>query len=90
VVAELTPSFDSAGAVIGNSLGIAVFVAALVLLIRRRRSGARVSAWAWALCILSVSYRGIFVPIGPILALATIYSTRPHLRPTNDAAATPL
>lgn len=69
------PRFDSTGAAVGNTIFIGVFVAALVLLARRRRSR-EVSPWMWALCLLHVSYRGIYVPIGPVLVMASLFVTR--------------
>ena len=70
------PRFDSLGAIVGNVVSLAVFVVAVAILIHRRRSGLAVSPWAWPLCILHLSYNGIYVPIGPALVLVSLYASR--------------
>ena len=71
-----SPRFDSPGAIVGNAVSVAVFVVAVTLLIRKRRSDMGVLPWAWPLCILHVSYNGIYIPIGPALVLSNVYATR--------------
>lgn len=69
---SLLPRFDTVGAATLNALGIAVFVAAVFVLVQRQRAGYRPPTWAWVVCFGAVSVDQIYLPIGPVLVLLVL------------------
>lgn len=65
-----SPRFDSVGQAALNVIGIALWVTVLVLVVRRHRAG-RGSGWGVVALLVNVSISGVYVPIGPLLWLAT-------------------
>ena len=66
----IAPRFDSWGLAVTNAVTIAIFVWVLMIALRRRRAGTRIG-WGWVAILVHVSIGGLYLPVGPLLWLAT-------------------
>lgn len=67
---ELTPRFDTGWQILLNAVGIALWLLAITLMVRRPQRGTRMSTWDWVAIVLHVSIAGVYVPLGPAAWLA--------------------
>jgi hypothetical protein len=81
------PRFDTPVAVACNVVGMAIAIAATVLLVRHRRSGKSIWTLPWVLVLLHVSVRGIYLPFGPVILLGRLYSIRAAKHPIDSPEA---
>lgn len=65
----LTPRFDNAWHTVLNLVGIALWLAVVILVIARDRRTRRMSGWDWLAILLHISIVGVYVPLGPLVWL---------------------
>jgi hypothetical protein len=85
VLRLVAPRFDDAALVLVNAATIAFSLVVLVLLVRRQRSNDPPTWWMWALLLVNVSISGIYVPIGPLLALLNLEASQRTAEPRESA-----
>ena len=67
----LAPRFDSTFLIVGNAVTIVTFFAVIWIGLRRRRQGHGPTVWGWLAIGIHTSIAGLYLPIGPLLWLAT-------------------
>lgn len=61
-----------------NVTTVAIWLAVLVLIVGRHRSGVRAETKDVAAILISVFFAGVFLPVGPCWWLADCWRTRQH------------
>lgn len=66
----IAPRFDSWGLAVANAVTIAISVGVLMIAVSRRRAGTQIGR-GWVALLVHVSIGGLYLPVGPLLWLAT-------------------